>query len=394
MKPEELAPQQVQQPEPAVEQAVTPEEAEAIRKEMFMSSGGVKIGQTMEQYRAEREQLWEAKKQRELQSSSDESKINEASRADRATADQIAANKIRNALGIPERVNSEIVAQKPEKQIATGDERVLTELKRVFDSMMARAPRQSVRESQKALYDEMRKEGDRAKIAETILNELNREKRTADYPADAGSLQAWEYAMQNQKGIGSKVENDWNYRGIFASKAEGTRTETRGSLNINVTPDVVRELDDLIKRGVFKGNYKFGDPQTGASALSRHDAVTVYFLEKPSEEATKALSDIARRNFRGDNLLGKKISEGFYMSEVGSVSGTHAKELIKKVGDVDDKLGKAIGSFLTDRTGRVAMSEAQFYTTKETLNLYGYDISYDSAKGFALSRFDPDTLKR
>ncbi len=38
---------------------ITPEEALAAEKEIFMTSGGVKIGQSMEDYKAERKELWE-----------------------------------------------------------------------------------------------------------------------------------------------------------------------------------------------------------------------------------------------------------------------------------------------------------------------------------------------
>lgn len=309
----------------------------------------------------------------------------------KAEAEQQKLNKVREDLGLPPEIKPATELQhekKLETKVESKETPDLVELKRVFDRMIGRANRPSLKKAQEDLYNNLKNEGNKTKIAEVILEGLRQEKRTADYPANPEYEKAWEDARRKTEGIGSKVENDWNYRGEFASKESGTKTETRGSLNIDVTPDVVRELDDLIKRGVFKGNYKFGDPNTGASALARHDAVTLYFLENPSEEAKVALSDIAKRNLRGENLLGKKISEGFYMSEVGSVSGTHAKGLIEKLNTVDDKLGKAVGNFLTDRTGRIAMSEAQYYATKETLNLYGYDISYDKEKGMQLGKFE------
>jgi|GEM_PF-1855588 hypothetical protein len=300
---------------------------------------------------------------------------------------------LRKSLGLPKEIDPVSVAPRElNPEIQNGPEVTpdLAELKRIFDNMIARATRQNLRDSLKTLYEELQKERDRSKIAQVILDELTREKRRANYPANAESIQAWEYATQNQDAVGYINENDWHYRGIFPSKSENTRTETRGSLNINVTPDVIRELDSLIKNGIFKGNYKFGDPQTGASPLQRHDAITLYFLEPPSEEALEALSAIARKNFRGNNLLGKEISDGFYMSEIGSVSNTHAREFITRIKDVDEKLGIAIENFLTHsdkKTGnkRVAMSEAQYYATKETLSLYGYNISYNKERGITVS---------
>jgi|GEM_PF-3314563 hypothetical protein len=37
---------------------ISEEEALAIEKEIFMTSGGQKIGQSAEEYKAEREELW------------------------------------------------------------------------------------------------------------------------------------------------------------------------------------------------------------------------------------------------------------------------------------------------------------------------------------------------
>ncbi len=394
MKSPEIAePQQSEQPE---QEVVSPEEAEAVKKEMFMSGRALRVGQTMEEYKAEGEQLWGAKEKRETEEKQTADSVIARKKTERSVRDQSEANNIRSELGIalkPLRgVASETVSNKAEILSHREHEESpsLARLKEVFDSIMARASRQGIKDGQRALYEEMVRAGDKAKIAEVILDESTREKRTADYPADKESLDAWEYA-EKSKDVPSKVENDWNYRGLFPSGE--VKTETRGSLNIKVTPGVVRELDELIKRGVFKGNYKFGDPKTGASPLSRHDAITLYFLEQPSEDALKAFGDIAQRNFRGDNLLGKKISEGFYMSEVGSVSGTHARELLAQIKSGDEELGKAFEHFLTsvDKTTgkrRVAMSEAQFYAAKETLKLYGYDISYDADKGFAVEQSD------
>lgn len=75
------------------------------------------------------------------------------------------------------------------------------------------------------------------------------------------------------------------------------------------------------------------------------------------------------------------------MSEVGSVSDTHARDLIQQLQGTDQELAKAVKIFLTSDTKgkkRVAMSEAQFYSTKEMLGLFGVDINYDKDKGFEI----------
>lgn len=153
----------------------------------------------------------------------------------------------------------------------------------------------------------------------------------------------------------------------------------------------------LIQRGVIDANCKFGEPGMGSEASERHDAVTLYFLETPTPEAMKALSDIARRYYRGDDLIGKKIAEGFFMSEVGSVSDTHAKNLIQQLRAKDQELSLAVESFLksidhTTGKERITLSEAQFYAVKETLNVFGVDMKYDPDNGFEI--VDTDSAEK
>src|SRR3989344_9186193 len=292
-------------------------------------------------------------------------------------------NKVIGDLGLQPQEKAkqteQVLPQKKEQKenVSPENAQALSEVRRLLDRRIAKKPH--FKQAQNALYDGFVARGDKKEIAELLMEELYHEKRTASYPQNPKYQEAWEYANRTRN-IPAKAENGWLYRGTFPSKSEKSRTETRGSLNVIITPDVVREMDDLIERGVIKANYKFGDPDQGGSADERHDAITIYFFDKPTDDAMAALSDIAKRNFRGNTLLGKKVSEGFYISEVGSVSNTHAKGLVESVKKVDEKLGKAVEAYLTHR-GRTAMSEAQFYAVKDALNAYGYDVSYDEEKG-------------
>jgi hypothetical protein len=226
---------------------------------------------------------------------------------------------------------------------------------------------------------------DTVHLVGTLVSYINHRKRNANYPVNSGYKEAWQEAIQ-EGSLEHRQENDWIYRGNMPEK--GKKTITRGSLNINVNPDVVKQLDDLIKSGIIDANYKFGDPDSPTSADSRHDAVTIYFFEEPSQEAYSALSKLANESFRGNDLLGKKISEGFYMSEIGSISDGHARKFLMDVEAINPEIAKGMKGFLTGRDDRVAMSEAQFYSAKEVLNLYGYNIDYDSQKGINLNRLE------
>lgn len=104
------------QPQQPPEETISSEEAEAIKKEMFMTGGGVKVDQTMEQYRAEREQLWEAKKQREANENLNQISVEQAKKAEMVIADQIAANKVRSELGIPEKPAQSAVPERATQQ--------------------------------------------------------------------------------------------------------------------------------------------------------------------------------------------------------------------------------------------------------------------------------------
>lgn len=273
-------------------------------------------------------------------------------------------------------------AEKKEGNPELGNSAALNKLAELLAERVKRKP--ELAKSMNDLVEQMRQNDDTKKIANTLANELYQGKRRADYPPEPDYADAWDLATKDQ-GLPAKKENDWVYRGNFASKEKGETTQTRGSLNIKVTPEAVRELDDLIKRGVIKGNYKFGDPGTGAAGTDRHDAVTIYFLEKPDQNGLDALSQVARKHYRGEDLLGQKVSEGFYMSEVGSISDKQSESLLNQLEATDSELAKGMRQFLTNRDGRVAMSEAQFYAAKDTLGLYGIDLNYDATKGISIS---------
>lgn len=272
---------------------------------------------------------------------------------------------------------------KPEVQVG-GNETALTKLQQLLEARAAKSKNPQI---YRDLFEKTRQENNREKIASMLLGEINLRKRTADYPLDPNYQKTWEYGQQNTT-VAHREEKDWLYRGNFSTKEKPT--ETRGSLNINITEDALKELDTLIQSGVIDANYKFGRPDTRAAADARHDAITIYFLEQPTPEAVRALSEIAKKYLRGDDLIGNKISDGFYMSEIGSISDTHAKELTQKLQSIDPELAKTVDGFLVSNRGvmdkkeRYAMSEAQYYSTKEMLDFFGVEVRYNRDKGFEI----------
>jgi hypothetical protein len=290
------------------------------------------------------------------------------------------ANSVMESTG-----NTEKVENKEKK----GEEKLLEK----FDELVAEKLEKFQREnperriayvSIKKMLDDMRQRKSKAEITGWVIDVINHKKRNANYPPDQQYEGAWDVAT-NEGSLSNKIENNWVYRGNFSTSEK--KTVTRGSLNVVVSEDFVREIDSLIRRGILDANYKFGEPGTMAQASDRHDAVTVYFLTEPTPEAMESLSRIADKYYRGDDLLGKKISKGFYMSEVGSVSDTHAKEFIQQIKTIDAELSGSVANFLTSRKNgkeRVAMSEAQFYSIKETLDLFGIKVEYKPESGFVV----------
>lgn len=231
-----------------------------------------------------------------------------------------------------------------------------------------------------------------------VAAELTREKylhyRFADYPVDGGYEEVLAYAqLSNDPQIGVKIDDDWVFRGKFRNAQVGERNETRASLNVRVDASLIDALDELIKNGL-QANYKIGLPDTGAAADKRHDSVTIYFLEQPTSEQLLQIEAATKGKVRGDSLLGRKLADGFYISEIGSIQKEHIAKFIADLTQMDPQLAKGIAevssrtvTLASGRAGRDwAVSEARYYAIKDVLELFGYSIGYDSAQGFSLKK--------
>lgn len=207
--------------------------------------------------------------------------------------------------------------------------------------------------------------------------------RKAEYPIDMNEEAVWEKYLKNTKVPVNNKKQEWMYRGIFPNN--GQETVTRGSFNVHVTSELIDSLDQMIIDGKIQANYKFGGPDTSASPSERHDSITIYFLEEPTKEAITELSQIVKPYVRGDHLLGKKISEGFFMSEIGSIETNHIDSFVEKVKNLDQELASAINTYTSPVPGRdpsLKMSEAQFYAIKDVAKAFGYNMTYSDKKGF------------
>jgi hypothetical protein len=228
------------------------------------------------------------------------------------------------------------------------------------------------------LYLDWEKDKHRAKnLGGVLAQQFYNDMRMVDYPHDVNYEKVWEKANQDRT-LPSKLNGVWLYRGVF--KGEGQKTETRGSLNVNISEELLSELDGLIKNGTIKANYKFGQPGTSAAADARHDAISIYFIEQPSEDGLRQLAEIAKKHYRGDSLLGKKIGEGFSLSEVGSISDKVIPVFLDELKKINSDLGESMERYLTSNPAqgrRIGMSEAQYYAVQKVLSLYEMNLSFD-----------------
>lgn len=298
--------------------------------------------------------------------------------------DEVKVEQIRKDLGIGS--DEALLAKQQELDSVENNEGEENHLISGLVKLLSQGRKQAVIDLYKNLFDNIDDPESRKKLASGLFQDVYNRYRIAEYPTDPNEEQTWEDALKSTKvGINNK-KSEWMYRGVFPK--DGEETVTRGSFNVNVTPELIDSLDDMIASGKIKANYKFGQPGTTASPTERHDSISIYFLEQPSDEALQELAQTVKPYVRGDNLLGRKIEDGFFMSEVGSVETEHIEKFVEDLKLKDPAFAEAVKGYTSPQPGRgnsLKMSEAQFYAVKDVARAFGYGISYDKDKGFQIS---------
>lgn len=298
--------------------------------------------------------------------------------------DEVKVEQIRKDLGIGS--DEALLAKQQELDSVENNEGEENHLISGLVKLLSQGRKQAVIDLYKNLFDNIDDPESRKKLASGLFQDVYNRYRIAEYPTDPNEEQTWEDALKSTKvGINNK-KSEWMYRGVFPK--DGEETVTRGSFNVNVTPELIDSLDDMIASGKIKANYKFGQPGTTASPTERHDSISIYFLEQPSDEALQELAQTIKPYVRGDNLLGRKIEDGFFMSEVGSVETEHIEKFVEDLKLKDPAFAEAVKGYTSPQPGRgnsLKMSEAQFYAVKDVARAFGYGISYDKDKGFQIS---------
>lgn len=288
-------------------------------------------------------------------------------------------------------------AEQPTPTIEAAQEKVKApQAEPTLESLVATAT-EGKSEAVKKLYGEWMKDpsnpDNRKLLARALFQDAYNRYRLADYPIDEHEENTWEDALRNPRVPINNKKPEWQYRGEFPKGNENTIT--RGSLNVHVTPQLIEGLDTLIASGKIRMNYKFGMPGSTAAPTSRHDSVSIYFLEEPTEETIEAIANVAAPFVRGDSLLGNKVADGFYMSEVGNIESDHVDKLVEDSSQIDAALADAIKEYASPRPGqgtRLKLSEAQYYAVKDVSKVFGTDFSYNTDTGFAVKARAPHSF--
>jgi len=297
--------------------------------------------------------------------------------------DEVKVEQIKKDLGIGS--DETLAAKQQELDSVQNNEGEENHLISGLVKLVSQGRKQAVIDLYKNLFDNIDDPDSRKKLASGLFQDVYNRYRIAEYPTDPVEEQTWEDALKSTKvGVNNK-KSEWMYRGVFPKNGE--ETANRGSFNVNVTPELIDSLDDMIASGKIKANYKFGQPGTTASPTERHDSISIYFLEQPSDEALQELATTIKPYVRGDNLLGKKVEDGFFISEVGSVETEHIEKFVEDLKSKDPAFAEAVKGYTSPKPGSgtsLKMSEAQFYAVKDVARAFGYNISYDKDNGFQI----------
>jgi hypothetical protein len=246
--------------------------------------------------------------------------------------------------------------------------------------------KQVVKDLYKNLLASIKYPDSRKTLAEALFQDVYNTYRIAEYPIDPKEETVWETYLRSTTIPINNKKPEWMYRGNIPT--HGEETVTRASLNVHVTPELIDQLDAMIISGKMRANYKFGQPGTSASPTERHDSITVYFLEEPTQEILQEITKIIKPYTRGNNLLGKKISNGFFMSEVGSIENQHIADFIAHIETLDPSFAEAVRAYTSPTPGKgvgLKMSEAQYYAVKDVAHAFGHEIAYTKDSGFVLN---------
>lgn len=206
-------------------------------------------------------------------------------------------------------------------------------------------------------------------IYNKLFNELYGNIRKADYPIDARfNPKIEEITGQSTSLMQVKAENGWHYRlpanrRQFGWSTKG-KSEHRISINATTNEELIKKLDDLFGNGQIKGYYK--TPDQSASWLDRHDPITIYLHEPPSEKILKQIEETAKPYIRSeeDVLVGNKFAAGLALEQSPQIE--EITNLLEEAKKIDTNLEQALRKNFTNN-GSLKASAGQITAAKRLL---------------------------
>ena len=218
--------------------------------------------------------------------------------------------------------------------------------------------------------------------ADYIVRTLYQNIRTrgADYtdaPSSAETVTGKETkttTVENQSG--------WHYRLPKNYSKSKNPTNSRASLNVGYSPELITALDAFFASrfdpATREGLGYYKTPNESAGWGSRHDPITLYLSRPLTAEEQLELTNIISGLTRGnDGLFGTEVSEGFFVLD--DPSSDNIKDLIKRAEAVDpDAVKGAQPRYETN--GEVSMSAGNFEALKTFVEMAEAEIAAARAR--------------
>ena len=212
----------------------------------------------------------------------------------------------------------------------------------------------------------------------------------APYPFDLGT-----YDRAVEHGTGDKTLPDsglnsdqhWVVRG--APGCREVKRHLRLSMNVALSPALLRQIDGWMLDERLPAHYKFPAPRLAHEVPVRHDSVTVFIPEETGRPAINRLAERVTPYIRGDALVGEKIVPGVRL--LSSIPAGHLHGLVRALDSQDPPAAEAI-RFYASRAFRNGGAEPQpcppgvHAAILAVLENRGFTVSYRPDSGYSLAR--------
>lgn len=205
---------------------------------------------------------------------------------------------------------------------------------------------------------------------------------------EADYLSAEKYALTDPS-LGVYRSSSWIYR--MMPGAPSAEIPQRASLNVSISPALLKELDALLLTKTISGMYKFGGRDTSrgettAAGYRRHDAITIYLTSPLSDQGRQKLADLANRYGRGvHELTGEKIAEGASVSV--NFSAPALSSMVQNLRKIHYGIGNLLEGYLLKNTNldELKISDGQYEASKSVLARFGIVLASTPAGAMKVS---------